>query len=129
MTEGEPCPKNENKARSVILLVEDEVLVRMLLAEQLREAAYSVVEAANAHEALEVLRHSRDVKLVISDIRMPGSMDGVELARFARSEYPDIKIVLASGHISAIDGVEHDGFFRKPYDLQDIIEHIKTLIG
>lgn len=128
MTEAGLCPKSENKARSVVLIVEDEVLVRMLLAEQLRQAGYSVIEAANAHEAVEVLRHSSDVKLVVSDIRMPGSMDGVELARLVKSEFPDIKIMLASGHLSAIDWVTHDGYFRKPYEFEKIIAHVRMLI-
>jgi two-component system, response regulator PdtaR len=128
MSEGRLCPRSEDKARSAILVVEDEVLVRMAVAECLRQAGYSVAEAANAHEAVEILRHSRDVKLIVSDVRMPGSMDGVELARLARSEYPDTKVVLVSGHLPAIDWVAHDGYFRKPYDFTRLIEHIRTLI-
>jgi CheY-like chemotaxis protein len=128
MTERGLCPQSESKARSAVLIVEDEVLVRMLLAEQLRQAGYPVIEAANAHEAVEVLRHSSDVKLVVSDIRMPGSMDGVELARLVKSEYPNVKVMLASGHLSAIDWVTHDGYFRKPYEFRKIIEHIRMLM-
>lgn len=128
MTEARICPRSEHKECSVILVVEDEVLVRMLLAERLRQAGYSVVEAANAHEAVEVLRHSPHVKLVVSDVRMPGSMDGVELARLVKSEYPNIKVMLASGHLSAMDWVTHDGYFRKPYEFEKIIEHISTLM-
>jgi CheY-like chemotaxis protein len=128
MTEGGLCARSENKARSVVLIVEDEVLLRMLLAEQLRRAGYPVVEAANAHEAIELLRHSPDVKLVISDVRMPGSVDGVELARRVKSDYPDIKVMLASGHLSSIDWVAHDGYFRKPYQFKKMIEHIRMLM-
>ena len=73
----------------VILVVEDEVLVRMMLADQLREAGYRVVEASDADEALRLLQHDElDVKAVISDIKMPGSMDGIELAHVIRSKYP-----------------------------------------
>jgi len=101
----------------------------MATAEQLRAAGYLVIEAANAHEAIEVLRHGNDVKVVISDIRMPGSMDGLELARVLRSDFPETKIVLASGHLATLDWVEHDGFFRKPVDFRRLIQHLKTLIG
>jgi len=125
---GGPCPRPEVNPRNVILVVEDEVLVRMVIAEQLRHAGYHVVEAANAHEALQILRHDSDVKLILTDIRMPGTIDGVELARLARSEFPAIKIVLSSGHLASVDWVEHDGYFRKPYHPRDIISHIKTLL-
>jgi two-component system, response regulator PdtaR len=126
---GDPYPRNESYDRGTILVVEDEVLERMAIADRLRQASYDVVEAGNAHEALEILRHSGDVKLIVSDIGMPGSIDGVELARLARSQYPDIKIVLASGHLASIDWVEHDGYFRKPYDARAVIRHIERLIG
>jgi two-component system, response regulator PdtaR len=126
---GDPQPQSESSDRGTILVVEDEVLERMAIADRLRQASYEVVEAGNAHEALDILRHSGDVKLIVSDIGMPGSIDGVELARLARSEYPDIKIVLASGHLASIDWVEHDGYFRKPYDARAIISHIERLIG
>jgi CheY-like chemotaxis protein len=129
MTGGEPCRANRKQTGSAILIVEDEVLVRMAMAEQLRNAGYPVIEAANADEAIEVLRHSKDVGLVISDIRMPGSIDGVGLARLVRAEFPEIKIVLASGHLPSVDGVEHNGFFPKPYDVRQMIRHLKTLLG
>lgn len=128
MAGGKLCPQSEAAPRSV-LVVEDEVLERLAIADQLRQAGYEVIEAANAHEALQVLQHSNDVKLIISDVRMPGSIDGVALARLVRAEHPDIKIVLASGHLASLDWVEHDGYFRKPYDIRHVVEHIKTLIG
>jgi len=100
----------------------------MVLSDQLRLAGYPVVEAANAQEAVEVLRHGADVKLVITDVRMPGSIDGVELARLVKSEYPDVKVMLASGHLPAIDWVTHDGYFRKPYEFDKIIQRIRILM-
>lgn len=129
MSEGQLCARNDHSARSVILVVEDEVLVRMTVSERLRQAGYAVAEAANAHEAVEILRHDRDVKLLVSDVRMPGSFDGLELARLARSENPDIKIVMVSGHLAKVEGVAHNGYFRKPYDFARLIEHIRTLIA
>lgn len=115
--------------RATILLVEDEVLVRMSLAEQLRNAGYVVLEASNADEGLDLLQSQR-VRVVVSDIRMPGRMDGVELARAIRAQRPEIKIVLASGEsFSASYWGATDGFFPKPYNAGRLIEHIKMLLG
>jgi two-component system, response regulator PdtaR len=116
--------------RHSILLVEDEVLVRMMIADKLRDAGYTVIEAFNGHDALEVVRHSGvAVRLILSDIQMPGALEGVGLARKVRSEYPVIKIVLTSGYLTALDWTDHDGFFPKPYNPDRLIQHIKTLLG
>jgi YesN/AraC family two-component response regulator len=77
----------------------------MVLADRLREAGFRVVEACDGDEALELLQHDAlDVRAVISDIKMPGSMDGIELARVIRSKYPLAKIILMSGHHKFLDG-------------------------
>jgi CheY-like chemotaxis protein len=116
-------------SRDTILLVEDEVLVRMSLAEQLHDAGYVVLEASSAQEALDLLWSQR-VRVVLSDIRLPGNLDGVGLARAIRAQYPEVKIMLASGQsFSAGHWWEHDGFFRKPYNAKRLIEHIKSLLG
>jgi two-component system, response regulator PdtaR len=116
-------------AQATILLVEDEVLVRMTLADQLRSAGYVVLEASNADEALDLL-HGNGVQLLLSDIRMPGRMDGVELAHAIRAQHPEIKIVLASGEsFSTSNWSDTDGFFPKPYNARRLIEHIKMLLG
>jgi CheY-like chemotaxis protein len=125
---GELHPRDEPKTGSTILVVEDEVLVRMAIADKLRDAGYSVVEASNPNEALEVLRHNPDVRLVFSDIRMPGSMDGLNLAGLLRSEFSGTKVVLTSGHLAVADSIEHDGFFPKPYNAAEIIQHIAALL-
>jgi CheY-like chemotaxis protein len=118
------------EVRDTILLVEDEVLVRMVLADTLRDAGYTVIEASNAHEALQILNVDSDVvRVIISDVRMPGSLDGVGLAGRVRAEYPAIKIVLTSGDHKEVGWVEHDGFFPKPCDSDALIQHIKTLLG
>jgi CheY-like chemotaxis protein len=123
-------PGKQAAARPTVLVVEDEVLVRMCIAEELRGAGYAVIEAANAREAMDVLGHdSVDVNLVFSDIRMVGSMDGVSLARAIRAAYPIIKIVLTSSHLAELSPVEHDGFFPKPYRTDEVIRHIKALTG
>jgi CheY-like chemotaxis protein len=87
----EPSPRHKSKVRDTILVVEDEVLVRMAIADNLRKARYAVIEASNAHEALDLLRNGVDVRLIFSDVRMPGIIDGVALARIVRSEFPMVK--------------------------------------
>jgi CheY-like chemotaxis protein len=112
-----------------ILAVEDEVLTRMVLADQLRDAGYTVIEASSAYEALEVVRHPQIVvNLLSSDVRLPGVMDGVSLARTVRFEFPAIKIILTSGHQHALDWADHDGFFAKPYDLNSVVDHVRMLV-
>jgi CheY-like chemotaxis protein len=106
LVQSRPAPR--------LLVVEDEVLVRMMLAEELRDAGFPALEAAHADEAIDMLRHVPDIKLMISDIRMPGSMDGIALARLARSEHPDIKIIFACGSHCSINSVRHEGLFLKP---------------
>jgi CheY-like chemotaxis protein len=102
----------------------------MIIADELRNAGYTVIEASTAHEALELLRQkSVDVRLVFSDVRMPGTMDGTALARLVQNEFPAIKIMLTSGNLTGLDGAKHHGFFLKPYDATRIIKHITTLLN
>jgi two-component system, response regulator PdtaR len=103
------------------------VLERMSLADHLRIAGYVVLEAWNADEALDLLnRNIHGVQLLLSDVRLPGSMDGLELARAIRAQSPEIKIVLASGQsFSTNHWFDTDGFFPKPYNARRLIEHIK----
>jgi two-component system, response regulator PdtaR len=126
---GELQPSREEKIDRSILVVEDEVLVRMVLADQLREAGYCVVEARDADEALELLQHDAlDVKVVITDIEMPGSINGMELAGVIRTEYPLTKVILMSGGQGRLDGLRYDGFFPKPYDAPAIINRVRSLL-
>jgi two-component system, response regulator PdtaR len=118
--------EHENKTATV-LVVEDEALMRTKLAEELQDAGYLVVGASDGIEAVEILTVRRDVKIVISDVRMPGPIDGVELCRRVRSGYPGIKVVLSSGEPNAADSTAHDGFFLKPYRVERIIRHIRSL--
>src|ERR1700675_4204901 len=82
-----------------ILVVEDEVLVRMALAETLRDEGYSVLEAANADEALGVLASATPLDVVLTDVNMPGSLDGVALGRYARMTKPALKVIVVSGRV------------------------------
>jgi two-component system, response regulator PdtaR len=81
----------------VILTVEDETLVRDYLGEILEYAGYQVVSAANADEAIEILESRDDIRVIITDINMPGSMDGLRLAAAVKDRWPPIKIIIATG--------------------------------
>ena len=85
--------------RPVVLIVEDEFLLRMDAVEMIAAAGFEVVEAGNADQAIEILEARRDITVVFTDIQMPGSMDGLKLARAVRGRWPPIKIVATSGHV------------------------------
>ena len=133
MVEGasERLPRLGLAVPTTILVVEDDVFLRMSLADHLRGAGYRVLEASNANEALDLLRdRSQAVRLLLSDIQMPGKRDGLELALAVRFQYPDIKIVLTSAQsFPTSHWGDTDGFFPKPYDAKRLIEHIKMLLG
>jgi CheY-like chemotaxis protein len=119
---------SEGQACRTILVVEDEVLVRMMIADELRDAGFTVIETATPRQALDVLTHEFDVKLVLSDIQMPGNMDGLSFARLVRSAYPAIKIALTSGRDATGEATNYDAFFPKPCDPPTMIRHIKALL-
>src|SRR5271170_2481631 len=83
--------------RPVVLVVEDELLLRMQAVEMIAAAGFEVVEAGNADQAIEILETRRDITVVFTDIQMPGSMDGLKLARAVRGRWPPIKIIVTSG--------------------------------
>jgi CheY-like chemotaxis protein len=121
---------DEAVQRPTLLLAEDEVLVRIMIADELRNAGFRVIEVSNADEALDVLRHdSVDVRALFSDVRMPGTIDGAQLAHIVRSEFPHLKVVLTSGNSGSIEWPQHDGFFRKPYQLAQVIGHLNALLN
>ena len=112
-----------------ILVVEDEVFIRMDVAERLREAGYTVVEAVNADEAQAILSSSVMIDLVLTDVRMPGSMDGAELAKQIKHANPSVKVIVASGHAVASKAQgSADAFFTKPYDFDGLLRKVQQLL-
>ena len=112
-----------------VLVVEDEVFVRLLIADELRSSGLSVIEAVNADEALTVLQSSAPVDLLFTDIRMPGSIDGLALAALVRTMHPELKIIIASGDSPVWPSRDiADAFFRKPYDTVRVVSQIKELL-
>jgi CheY-like chemotaxis protein len=112
-----------------ILVVEDEVLVRALIAEELRLAGFSVIEANRADDALTYIRAGQQVDLVFSDIQTPGLLDGLQLAETLRDKYPDIPVILTSGN----DDPKYVGilgtFVPKPYDITKTIELMSAILA
>ena len=103
---------------TLVLVVDDEPLIRVLASETLEEAGFEVVEAADADEALAVLRSRPEVGLLFTDINMPGSLDGLQLCEIVHQLWPDIKLVVTSGR-GLNRPIPDDGrFLGKPYDLQ-----------
>lgn len=115
--------------RPVVLIVEDELLLRMDAADMIRAAGFEVIEAADADQAIEILEARRDVTVVFTDIQMPGSMDGLKLARAVRGRWPPIKIVATSGHIGVheTDLPEGGRFLAKPYSSREITGVLREL--
>lgn len=130
MAAAEANPKIEVQT---VLVVEDEVLVRMVIADYLRECGYRVIEAGSAAEALTVLRSPESVDVVFSDIQMPGDMDGFGLAIWVRQNQPRIKMLLASGNARAAHTAgelcEDGPLEQKPYHPQTILARIQRLLA
>lgn len=100
----------------VVLLVEDDLFIRMDVGDQLREAGWTVYEAGTADEAMELLQTPMLIDLVLTDIEMPGKLDGLGLADYIRRERPTIKVAAMSGRYAPADEDQHlfDRFFSKP---------------
>jgi len=102
-------------AMAHILLVEDEAVVRVLLADEFRNAGLEVIEASTADEAWSYLSAGGRADLVFSDVNMPGSMDGLELRRRVRSDFPQIKFIITSGNLKPAERGEIETFLPKPF--------------
>ncbi|WP_114943953.1 response regulator [Microvirga calopogonii] len=115
----------------VVLLVEDELLVRMAAAEDLQDAGFHVLEAANADVALAVLEAcSRDVQVLFTDIDMPGSMNGLDLAESVQQRWPHISLLISSAYHKPLpEQIPDDGrFVPKPYSSEDVVRCIRELV-
>jgi CheY-like chemotaxis protein len=117
-------------SRPVVLIVEDEYLLRMDAVDMIAAAGFEVVDAANADDAIEILEARRDITVVFTDIQMPGSMDGLKLARAVRGRWPPIKIVATSGRITvgAMDLPEGGRFLPKPYSPMQVMGMLRELV-
>jgi CheY-like chemotaxis protein len=117
-----------------VLVVEPEVLPRMMISSYLRECGYKVIEAANGDEALLVLKESDvPVDVLFSVVEMPGTVDGFGLSKWTRTNHPNVHVILASnvtGEAKAADELCEDGpMMKKPYDHQHLADRIRRLLA
>ncbi|MBN9309862.1 response regulator [Devosia sp.] len=112
-----------------ILVVDDEPLIRLGLAFEVGEWGYEVLEAADADQAIALLEQHPDIRLVITDVDMPGSMDGIRLAHFVRSRWPPIALIVISGKLTDAEPKLPAGsrFFEKPYPEQQLRQALAEL--
>jgi CheY-like chemotaxis protein len=114
-----------------VLVVEDDFLNRLHAVNLVEDAGYIAVEASNADEAIAILEARKDIRIVFTDIDMPGSMDGLKLAHAIRERWPPIELILTSGHFDLSDDKipERGRFFPKPYRDQEIISALQHFGG
>ena len=114
---------------TVILIVEDETLVRLAAVGTLEDAGFRMIEAANSDEAIELLEADSNVQLLFTDINMPGTIDGLTLARQARDRWPHLGIIVVSGQqmLRPHELPAGGRFHRKPYDPDSVVRHARDL--
>jgi len=113
-----------------VLVVEDELLIRMVVADHLREAGFFVVEAFNGDEAIAILTAGALIDLVFTDVRMPGCADGLDVLGFVRRTRPDLPVLVTSGHLEP-RVAQAGGAFRflpKPCQLDVIVESVHAAL-
>jgi CheY-like chemotaxis protein len=116
------------EARPLVLVVEDDFLVRTDIAAFLESCGFAVLQASNADEAIARLQHDRRVAAMFSDIQMDGSMDGAGLAEWSRCARPDVKVLLTSGRSLPAE-VRHLPMLAKPYQPIDVVHELRRLIS
>jgi two-component sensor histidine kinase/CheY-like chemotaxis protein len=118
-------------ALRAVLVVEDEMMLRMRAVDMVEDAGFTAVEAINADDALAILESRSDIELLFTDIQMPGSMDGLKLAYAVHKRWPSIKIILVSGQLNLTDSDKpaDSRFFGKPLDVKQMILEMQDMIG
>ena len=124
----EPRPTSD---ATCVLVVEDEFLIRTMVSDALRDAGLAVIEAIDADEAMRVLQSGVAIDLMFSDVRMPGSMDGLALLRNCTELFPDLPVIMTSGHLAASDAITTGArrFLPKPYLPDEAIAAVKFELG
>jgi CheY-like chemotaxis protein len=122
--------KDAGNNKASVLVVEDETLIRLWAADLLQENGFYVLEAKDADAALEVLESRPDVKLLFTDVQMPGSLNGMELAREVHSRWPQILLVITSGRErpTGAEIPDHSRFVAKPYSGEELLGQVNDLL-
>lgn len=131
---GRAVDVRDSDLPKTVLVVEDEVLIRWVIAEHLRDCGYRVIEAGTGDEAIDILRRTAlAVDVVFSDVQMPGSMNGFAVARWVRQQRPNMKVVLTSGYAKAADAAREmcgeAPMLPKPYSPTELERRIRHLIA
>lgn len=116
---------------AVVLVVEDEMLLRMRAVDMVEDAGFTPVEAVDADEAVAILESRSDIALMLTDIQMPGSMDGLKLAHAVHERWPPIRIILVSGQLelTSLDIPAGSEFFGKPLESKQMIAEMQKMIS
>ena len=114
-----------------VLIVEDEPLIRMGTVYLIEDAGFEVYEAGSADAAIALLELHREIRLIFTDVDMPGSMDGLKLAHYVRGRWPPVKIIVTSGHVKVPEESLPSGalFMPKPYDFEVITHKIREMMA
>jgi two-component sensor histidine kinase/CheY-like chemotaxis protein len=114
-----------------VLVVEDEMILRMRAVDIVEDAGFNPVEAVNADQAFSILESRSDISLLFTDIQMPGSMDGLKLAHAVHDRWPSIKIILVSGQVKPSDAERpaNSRFFGKPLGVDQMITELQDMVG
>ena len=114
-----------------VLVVEDELVLRMRAVDIVEDAGFTPVQAVNADEALSILENRSDISVLFTDIQMPGSMDGLKLAQAVHDRWPSIKIILVSGQIKPpkADRPADSHFFGKPLETALMVSELQNMVG
>src|SRR6185312_13246141 len=114
-----------------VLVVEDELVLRMRAVDIVEDAGFTSIQAVNADQAISILENRSDISVLFTDIQMPGSMDGLKLAHAVHDRWPSIKIILVSGQIqlSDADRPADSRFFGKPLEVNQMIAELQEMIG
>ena len=122
-------PSGGSRKHPLVLVVEDEALVRLSLLDTIEDAGFEAVSASDAHEALEILQAHNDIGVVLTDVQMPGAMDGLKLAEVVCERWPVIDVVVTSGRpYLAQELPPHCHFLNKPCRPADVIELLNQLV-
>ena len=123
-------PSSGDAAPATILVVEPDILVRMVIADYLRDCGYKVVEGVSADDVLAVLDAGRKIDVILAEVCLAGSLDGFGLAQQIREDHPEIDVILTSGVARAADKAGDlcdDGPLEKPYHPEEIVRRINLL--
>ena len=118
-------------SKPIVLVVEDEMVLRMRAVDIVEDAGFVPIEAVSADQAIQILESRDDISLLLTDIQMPGSMDGLELAHAVHTRWPHIKIIMVSGQIAVSDADKPSDskFFPKPLEIKQMILELQKMIG